>query len=630
MSNSAAAAEPETGYWNPAVVTGDEGRATVVIPLPDRVASWRLLAQGITADTLAGDASVEVVATKDLYGQLKLPSAFTDGDNANVVALVHNRLPTEQTVELTLATQIGSRREEERKTVKVAAASVAEVPFQVLLNLAELDADGKLQYEATSEAAFQLDLTAGQLRDVLRRAVPIQPYGMTVTIASGGVADATAVAWVEPPATMPLRSPRLQVVVSATVERSLLDAVLGDRPPACESPVETAASDLMATLALQKLFAAAPAADGLVARQLDARIRAALGTVASVECEKDGGWSWSARTETADRFVTARILWALGLAAKAGYAVPREVREKALHCSADQWAALADDDYESKAMLLYARCVAGERDFEPANGLYRVRPSLPTPALLYLALALLEMERPATAVELLDLVAKRKLDDAEAAGRPAGPAGPSHNSPNELRSLYALALMLARPQEPKTQELIDWLLAHRTDQRWSPDRATGPAMLALCRWFGQRRSPAERYRLAVSVNSQPAKVLELDASASSQVFDVPAAQLVPGKQQVRFELTGRGRYAYQVRLSGFVAADQLKSTTRPAEWSDSIRRPRWSVMGSQSRAGSPALNGTCSHSATSFTSCPRDGWAKWNSASSATRPLGCRPNNSNT
>lgn len=281
----------------------------------------------------------------------------------------------------------------------------------------------------------------------------------------------------------------------------------------------------------------------------------------AAQCEKDGGWGWSARAETADRYVTARVVWALGLAGQAGYAVPKEVREKALRCLADQWAALADDDYESKAMLLYARCTAGQRDFESANGLYRVRSSLPAEALLYLTLALLEMERPANAVELLELVAKRKLDDAAPAGRQAGTAKLPHDSPTELRSLYALALLSARPQEPKTQELIDWLLAHRTGPRWSPDRAAGPAMLALCRWFGQRRSADGRYRLAVSVNNQPAKVLELDASAPCHTIDVPAALLVPGKQQVRFELTGRGRYAYQVLLTGFVPAEQLKSTS---------------------------------------------------------------------
>ena len=538
-------------------MTGDDGRATVVIPLPDRVAAWRLLAQGVTVDTLAGDASVEFVATKDLYGQLKLPSAFTDGDEADVVALVHNRLPAEQTVEVTLATQIGSRRAEERKTVKVAAASVAEVPFHVQLDLAEFDAGAKPQSDAASEAVFQLDLTAGQRRDVLRRAVPIQPYGMPVSVASGGVADANTAAWVEPPATMPLLSPRLQIVVGATVERSLLDAVLGEPAPACVSPVETAASDLMAALALQQLFGAAPVADGPVARQLDTRIRAALGTLIGAQREKDGGWSWSARADTADRFVTARVLWALGLAGKAGYPVPHEVREKALRCLADQWAALSDDDYESKAMLLYARCVAGERDFEPANGLYRVRPSLSTPALLYLALALLEMERPETAAELLDLVAKRKLDDAEP-GRPRRAVERLTGRTQVAVRAGPVVGAAARTQNARTDRLAPGSPHRSTLVARQSHRSgdAGPVPMVRPTALAGRAIPTGR------LGQQPAG----EGSGAGCLGTQPGVRRAgrtagAGQTASAVRTHGRGRYAYQVLLSGFVPADQLKSTT---------------------------------------------------------------------
>jgi hypothetical protein len=68
--------------------------------------------------------------------------------------------------------------------------------------------------------------------------------------------------------------------------------------------------------------------------------------------------------------------------------------------------------------------------------------------------------------------------------------------------------------------MIDWLLAHRAGNRWSPDRATGPAMLALCRWFCERRSAADAYQLAISVNGQAVGKLELDASAPSQTIEV--------------------------------------------------------------------------------------------------------------
>ena len=58
----------------------------------------------------------------------------------------------------------------------------------------------------------------------------------------------------------------------------------------------------------------------------------------------------------------------------------------------------------------------------------------------------------------------------------------------------------SRRKAAKAKELIDWLLAHRAGHRWSPDKATGPATLALCQWFAESRFEGERYKLAVFVN----------------------------------------------------------------------------------------------------------------------------------
>ncbi len=70
----------ETGYWNPAVQTNEQGLATVTITLPNRSTAWTLAAKGITADTLAGEAKESLKCQKDLFGQLKTPAAFTDKD----------------------------------------------------------------------------------------------------------------------------------------------------------------------------------------------------------------------------------------------------------------------------------------------------------------------------------------------------------------------------------------------------------------------------------------------------------------------------------------------------------------------------------------------------------------------
>ena len=64
------------------------------------------MAKGLTTETLAGEATDELVAKKELFGQLKLPMAFTDGDEAEVVASVHNDALEEGKINVTLKTSI--------------------------------------------------------------------------------------------------------------------------------------------------------------------------------------------------------------------------------------------------------------------------------------------------------------------------------------------------------------------------------------------------------------------------------------------------------------------------------------------------------------------------------------------
>jgi hypothetical protein len=257
-------------------------------------------------------------------------------------------------------------------------------------------------------------------------------------------------------------------------------------------------------------------------------------------------------------------VWALSLARAAGYPVRDEAYQKAIAYLKNQVATTDNSDYESKAILLHALTAAGQGDFALANRLYRERPSLSTAALAHLALALAGMDRMATAGEILALVAQRNLDDASLRRTAAQGSLPWSHSPAELRALVALAIQKVTPQAPQAKQLVDWLLAHRVGHRWAPDKATGPAALALCEWFAQSRFQGEHYSLAVFVNDVRAKALEFDEAAGTQAIDVPARLLKPGKQRINFQITGRGRYTYQCTLGGFVPADKLKSTS--AEW----------------------------------------------------------------
>ncbi len=72
--------------------------------------------------------------------------------------------------------------------------------------------------------------------------------------------------------------------------------------------------------------------------------------------------------------------------------------------------------------------------------------------------------------------------------------------------------------------------------------------------------------------SGSARTLDIDTRAGSRRRSTcPRGCSSAGKQRINFQLTGRGQYTFQAILSGFVAADKLKSTTQGLDRPRSLR-----------------------------------------------------------
>ena len=552
-------------------MTDKDGTAKVTLTVPERSTAWSFAAKGITTETLAGEATSDLTVKKELFGELKLPLAFTDGDKAEVLATVHNDSVEQGKIAVTLTTTIAGRTVTDSKTIDVTAKGLHEVSFSCELRrpVGE-DAKGPMPPQVYVE--FELTVAAkgedaaGAVGDVVRQTVPLRPYGMPVYATRSGSATSDTTAWVETPKDMALESPSLQILIGPTVERSLVDIVLGAAPP-CQlrigrlaSGTETASSDLLASLGIQKLLSASRESGGPTEQAIDQRIRSAIGGLVSSQND-DGSWSWTGRGGESDRYASARAVWALALARKVAYKVADENYDKAVGFLKGQIAATGAGDLESKAILLHALTVAGQEDFTLANRLYRSRPVLSAAALAHTALIFAAMDRNDTAKELAAALATKNLDQPANRRSAADGLLPWSSSPAELRALHALVLVRIDPTADHTRALADWLMAHRTGHRWSPEKATGPATLALTEWYARSRFQTEKYQLTVLVNQKEAAVLDVGPSARTQTVDVPGELLGEGKQRIEFRITGRGRYAYQCILGGFVPAEKLKSTS---------------------------------------------------------------------
>jgi hypothetical protein len=123
----------DTAYWNPVVVTGRNGRATVRVTLPDNLTTWRMRAKGITVDTKAGTGQTDVIATQSVLVRPVLPRFLAVGDQATLAALVHNYTDDALTLEVTFQAE-GLKVEGSQELVQmvtIEAGDHAQVAWEV-------------------------------------------------------------------------------------------------------------------------------------------------------------------------------------------------------------------------------------------------------------------------------------------------------------------------------------------------------------------------------------------------------------------------------------------------------------------------------------------------------------------
>ncbi|HSI85897.1 MAG TPA: alpha-2-macroglobulin family protein [Candidatus Methylacidiphilales bacterium] len=92
----------ETAAWLPQIRTDAHGKATASFKLPDTLTRYRLTAVGITRQTEIGSGRGSLRASMPLSVQLFLPRFGVEGDQLEVVGLVHNATTEPQDVDVML------------------------------------------------------------------------------------------------------------------------------------------------------------------------------------------------------------------------------------------------------------------------------------------------------------------------------------------------------------------------------------------------------------------------------------------------------------------------------------------------------------------------------------------------
>ena len=95
----------DVAYWNPRVLTGADGVATVRFTLPDNLTTWVMNAVAANQQTEVGESLEEFIVTKPVIVRPILPNYLRTGDTVSLASLVYNY--TNATQDFNLSCRLG-------------------------------------------------------------------------------------------------------------------------------------------------------------------------------------------------------------------------------------------------------------------------------------------------------------------------------------------------------------------------------------------------------------------------------------------------------------------------------------------------------------------------------------------
>jgi uncharacterized protein YfaS (alpha-2-macroglobulin family) len=493
----------DTAFWQPALVTGADGKANVKFDLPDNLTTWRATARAVTADTRVGVAVSKVVERKDVIIRVAMPRFLTAGDTVTLSGIVHNYLKADKTTKI---------------TIDVAGAKLLDAPAQTVTipSQGEYRVNWRVNATATGDLKILAKALTDTESDAVETGIPIVSRGLKNTRADSFAFsddDADKTVTLTLPANADPNARSLRVEASSSIAGALFGALdyLTSFPYGCtEQTMSSFLPNVIVTQALQNVQAAKISDTNDIGK----KVRKGLRRLYAFQHE-DGGWGWW-KDDPTTAWMTAYVVDGLVQAGHAGYEVDstrlengRGALRKMLDANTDGAGHEAASD--TRAYMAYALAESGDADMRYLNGLFADRGKFSAYGRALLALGLKERgdERRAQAV----------ATEIERAAKGNGAEAFWESTEATALSVKALARVL--PTSEVLPRAARWLVGHRRfGYYWLSTRETAFAIYGLIDYLKVSKELDPDYSLEVYVNGQQVLQKQVTAAdaASAQVF----------------------------------------------------------------------------------------------------------------
>ena len=560
----------DTAYWEAKLLTDADGRASVEVPLPDNVTTWRMHSKAATTDTRVGQGDADILARLPLIIRPITPRFFTVGDSLSLGANVNNN--TDAAIEATVSLEATGLTidGDAEQTVTVPANGRVRVTWPVTV-----------QDLPTADVTFRV--TGGDLSDASKPTMgvgpeallPIYRYDGRDFVATAGELDAAGrrvEALVLPQGVDTQHGEalvRLQPSLAAAIIESF-DIVNDPIMPFIEC-AGSLADRLLHNTAVEAAIRELELDNDTLATQLAAQNESDAAKLAALQ-KGDGGWGWCF-SGSSDPWLSAQSLLSLTRAAELGYEVDAAVPESGAEYVRGQLEPvnrLGDaSEANRQAFFLYVMAVAGDDVADDADELVAEHRALLDPyakallAMAYDAAGAAGENSDALLADLNDEVIMSATgahwEDAEQ---------DFFNLSSDIRgtAMIIQALAQLQPDSPLLPPAVRWLMVARTAETWSTLHTTAWSVSALSNWMvaSGELEPDYAYELLVNLASRASGAFAPDDATASEAISIPVSELLAGDTNF-FDFqrgAGDGRLYYTLRLNSAIAVESLDPISR--------------------------------------------------------------------
>lgn len=541
----------DTGYWNPTIVTGENGKAKVSIDIPESLTTWKITARGITKDTRVGNLTDEIITKKNVIVRLQAPRFFTERDEVILSSIVHNYLDSAAKAKIYLK-----------------AMGLELIDKDAVWKDIESGGDVRADFKAKATEPGTAKITAyGQTKeesDAMELSFPVIVHGVEKRFAHSGKVEEKKTLDFELPADRKMGASVLEVTISPSIASVILDSLqyLVDYPYGC---VEQTMSRFLPSVAASKALKDMGAINKKLDEKLPKVVKAGLDRLYDFQ-HPDGGWGWW-KDDKSTLYMTSYVYYGLSLAKQAGWDVDSgRLKNAAKYIEG----ALSEygQDLNTSAFAIHSLSFSGnlgKAAKEQLAYILRNRSKLSAYSRALTAVIYANIKDKENA----DLMLRNLYDYArvnKSTGTISWAEGADewwywYNDSVETTSTALRAYMRTQPKSELIPMIVKWLVDNREGNRWKSTRDTAIAVLALTDYLKFSGEMNPEYTAKLNINGKIVKewkITKKDIFDYGKTFILNDPDIPVGEFNISIEKDGMGELYYGASLKYFTKEEDIR------------------------------------------------------------------------